>query len=133
MIWSKVLVNAGINPLAALTRLKNGELAAQPESRRLMSILVAEGAELAEHLGITLEDSDPVAHTLGVALNTGSNTASMLQDILNGRKTEIESINGMLVQKGHEIGLSLPLNRAITLLVRLLEKSLVDWLDNDNT
>lgn len=131
--WSKVLVSSGINPIAALTRLKNGELAAHPESVRLMSILVGEGIELSEHLGIALEDSDPVARTLEVALNTGSNTASMLQDILNGRKTEIESINGMLVGKGHEVGLRMPLNRAITLLVRLLEKSTIGRIEKDNS
>lgn len=123
LIWTKVLVNVGINPLAALTQLKNGELAALPEGQALMSVLVAEGAELAERLGIALDEPDPVAHTLRVARTTGDNRASMLQDILNGKKTEIESINGMLVSKGWEIGLDLPLNRAITLLIRLLESS----------
>lgn len=123
VIWSKVLVNAGINPIAALTRLKNGELAADPESCALMSVLVSEGASLAERLGIKLAEPDPVAHTLSVAYATGDNMASMLQDIMQGRKTEIDSINGMLVQKGCEVGLVLPLNRTVTHLVHLLEKA----------
>lgn len=121
--WDKLLVNVGLNALAALTRVKNGELADNPEARALMGVLVAEGAELAERLGITLEEKDPVAHCLEVARNTGDNIASMLQDVLQGKKTEIDSINGMLLLKGREIGLELPMNKTITLLVRLLERS----------
>lgn len=124
LIWTKVLVNAGINPLAALTRLKNGDLVAMPESRVLMSILVAEGAHLAGRLGISLSEPDPVAHTLEVAHRTGNNLASMLQDIMQNKKTEIESINGKLVEKGSELGLTLPLNHTVTLLIRLLEHSI---------
>lgn len=122
-IWDKVLVNAGINALAALTCLKNGELAASPEARELMSGIVAEGVEVAARLGVTLEEKDPVAHTLEVARNTGNNIASMLQDVMQGKKTEIENINGMLLARGREVGLELPLNKLITTLLRLLESS----------
>jgi 2-dehydropantoate 2-reductase len=122
-IWSKVLVNAGINPIAALTRLKNGELAARPESRALMALLISEGASLAGRLGIKLAEADPVAHAIRVASATGSNAASMLQDVMRGNKTEIESLNGMLARKAREVGFDLPLNNAVTLLLRLLEKS----------
>lgn len=130
LVWTKLLVNAGINPLAALTRLKNGELASLPEGRALMSELVAEGALLAEKLGIRLDVPDPVAHTLSVARATGENAASMLQDILLGRKTEIESINGMLVKKAFELDLDLPLNRTVTMLLRLLgQRKIENGLD----
>ncbi len=122
-IWTKAIVNAAINPLAALTRLSNGRLAACEESRRLMRQLAEEGAQVASMLGIRLETDDPAAYALAVAENTGSNSASMLQDILNSRATEIESINGAIATMARKGGLETPLNRAITDMIRLLEKS----------
>lgn len=123
LIWTKALVNAAINPVAALTRLKNGELAELPESRALISVLAAEVAALAEKLGIKLDTEDPVGHTINVARATGANTASMLQDILQGKKTEIENISGVLIKKAQDIGFDLPMNRSVSMLVRLLERS----------
>lgn len=122
-IWTKVLVSVGINPLAALTRLTNGELATFSEGRELVSGLVAEAATLAAAMGIRLETEDPVGHVLEFARGAGRNRSSMLQDVLRRRYTEIDSINGSIVRYADELGLQVPLNLAVTRLIKLLERS----------
>jgi 2-dehydropantoate 2-reductase len=120
--WTKLIFNAATNPIGALTRLTHGRVCELPETRRLVSQLVAEGKAVAGALGITL-DSDPdelVDHAAKVAYEHRS---SMLQDVLAERNTEIEALNGGIVAFGAEQGVPTPLNQAILALVKGLEYS----------
>jgi 2-dehydropantoate 2-reductase len=121
LIWDKLLVNVGINALTAITMLQNGRLTQSPELTELMEAAVAEGAAVAAASGIKLGFSDPVAHTKEVSIATGQNRSSMLQDILNGRKTEIDMINGAIVREGQKVGVPAPVNRTLTNLVKYIE------------
>jgi 2-dehydropantoate 2-reductase len=120
--WTKLIFNAATNPLGALTRLTHGRVCELPETRRLVSALVAEGRAVADALGITL-DSDPdelVDHAAEVAYE---HRASMLQDVLSERPTEVDAMNGGIVRFGSEQGVPTPLNEAIAALVKGLEHS----------
>ena len=120
--WTKVIFNAATNPLGALTGLTHGQVCEHEPSRRLASGLVAEGVALAGAQGIEL-DSDPeemIDHAARVAYD---HKASMLQDVEAGRRTEVDSLNGALVEWGERLGIPTPLNRAIWALVRALEDS----------
>ena len=93
-----------------------------PQTRRLVSELVAEGCAVADALGITL-DSDPdelVDHAAKVAYE---HRASMLQDVLAGRPTEVDALNGGIVRFGAENGVATPLNEAVAALIKGLEHS----------
>jgi 2-dehydropantoate 2-reductase len=120
--WTKLIFNAATNPIGALTRLTHGRVCELPETRRLVSALVAEGKAVADALGITL-DSDPdelVDHAAKVAYE---HRASMLQDVLAERATEIDALNGGIVSFGREQGVPTPLNEAIVALIKGLEHS----------
>ena len=120
--WTKLIFNAATNPIGALTRLTHGRVVELAETRQLVSRLVAEGKAVADALGITL-DSDPdelVDHAAEVAYE---HRASMLQDVLAERVTEIDALNGGIVRFGSEQGIPTPLNEAITALVKGLEFS----------
>jgi 2-dehydropantoate 2-reductase len=120
--WTKLIFNAATNPVGALTRLTHGRVCELPDTRRLVSALVAEGVAVADALGITL-DSDPdelVDHAAKVAYE---HRASMLQDVLAERATEIDAMNGGIVRFGREQGVATPLNEAITALIKGLEYS----------
>lgn len=123
LLWSKLAVNAGINPLAALTRLNNGELAASNAGRELMCELVQEVVQVASAQGIQLDSADPFAHTLKVAEATARNKASMLQDILAGRRTEIDYISGAVVRYAEQYGIAAPANKRMLQLIKILERS----------
>ena len=120
--WTKLIFNAATNPIGALTRLTHGRVCELPETRRLVSALVDEGKAVANALGITL-DSDPdelVDHAAKVAYE---HRASMLQDVLVERATEIDALNGGIVSFGRQQGVPTPLNEAIAALIKGLEHS----------
>lgn len=123
LIWGKLLVNVGINALTALTGLKNGQLLDHPETVELMELAVLEGFEVCKAKGIKLPYQDPVSHAREVAMATASNRSSMLQDVTNQRKTEIEVINGAIVREGQALGIQTPVNKVLTNLVRTLERT----------
>jgi 2-dehydropantoate 2-reductase len=120
--WTKVIFNSATNPLGALTRLTHGRLCELPDTRRLITQLVDEGKAVAAELGITL-DSDPdelVDHAAKVAYE---HRASMLQDVLAERATEVDALNGGIVRFGEEQGVPTPMNQAIAALIKGLERS----------
>lgn len=125
--WTKLIFNAATNPIGALTGLPHGVACDQPQLRKLISGLAAEGVAVAKALGIT-PDSDPeklIDHAREVAYH---HKASMLQDVLAKRRTEIAALNGGIVRFGEETGVPTPLNRAIQALVEGLEHS---WTRKD--
>ena len=120
--WTKLIFNAATNPIGALTGLPHGVACDQPQVRQLISGLVAEGVAIADALSITL-DGDPeelIDHARDVAYN---HKASMFQDVLARRPTEIAALNGGLVQFGEQTGIPTPLNQAIWGLMEGLEHS----------
>lgn len=123
LIWSKLIVNVGINPLAAITRLKNGQLLEYAGTEKIMELAVKEALKVAEKKGIEIIFPDPLAHVKKVAGATAGNTASMLQDVLAGRQTEIDNINGAIVAYGRELKIPTPVNETLTALVKTIESS----------
>jgi len=121
LIWDKLLVNVGINPVTAITNLKNGEILDYPEILRLSVDAVEEAMKVADAIGIKLETPNAVDHFKEVCKVTGENTSSMLSDVLNKRKTEIDNINGAIVREGVKLGIDTPMNALLTRLVGLKE------------
>lgn len=123
LIWGKLFANIAINALTAITGLKNGRLLDFPETTRLMELAVREAMNVAAKKGIVLEMDDPVGHARKVAELTAGNRSSMLQDISAGRQTEIDVINGAIVQEGERLGIPTPVNMVLASLVRVRQKT----------
>ncbi|WP_298819976.1 ketopantoate reductase family protein [Chloroflexus sp.] len=121
LVWGKLIVNVGINALTALLRVPNGALANIPAASKLVQRAVEEAVAVARAAGITLALADPVAETLAVAQTTAANYSSMLQDILRGAPTEIDTINGAIVREGQRVGVPTPFNEILCDLVKALE------------
>lgn len=121
-VWGKLLVNAGINALTALTGFKNGQLLDYPETARLMENLSLEAAEVARKKGVRI-DEDPIEKVRKAAAATRENRSSMGQDFDHRRKTEIDAINGAVVREAQSLGIFVPFNQAVTDLVKAIEKS----------
>jgi 2-dehydropantoate 2-reductase len=122
LVWSKLVVNVGINALTALVNRQNGRLLDLEETRSLMADLVAEAVAVATARGITLTYADPLQTVYDVAKKTGANRSSMLQDFDRGRETEIDFINGAIVREAGALGIPVPVNAAITRLVKALDR-----------
>lgn len=116
---AKLLVNVAINPLAALFRVPNGALL-EPPHRVLLEALVHEAWPVLRQAGLDLDEDAALARVVAVATATAGNRASMLQDVLAGRRTEIDAITGTLLTMAEADGLELPTHRAVFTLVRRL-------------
>ena len=102
VLWNKLLINAGINPVTALTRLTNGQLPAIPEAWEVVTAAVQEAYAVAEARGIALA-AEPISRVKKVCQDTAGNYSSMLQDVLARRQTEVQAINGQIVLHGQQL------------------------------
>ncbi|MEK4662484.1 2-dehydropantoate 2-reductase [Priestia sp. FSL H7-0729] len=116
LIYRKLLINAVINPLTALWRIPNGELLITEERKRLMRQLYDEVWLVYSERGICL-DLDMWDQLISVCRSTATNTSSMLADVLAGRGTEVESINGHIVRMARELGLVAPTHEILLHLI----------------
>lgn len=122
-LWAKVVVNAAINPLTAITGLRNGALLEIPALRDLMQRAAEEAIDVARAEGAPLPDDDLLLRARRVAELTAQNKSSMLQDVERGRRTEIDAICGEVVERGLRQGVDAPINLALRALVKGIEES----------
>jgi 2-dehydropantoate 2-reductase len=121
VLWKKLAVNAVINPLTAITRAPNGKLLEHPELEPLFSEIVEEVWRVAARYKIPLPTPpELVEEVRRVCRVTAANRSSMLRDIEEGRRTEIDSINAAVVRLGKERGVLTPANLALAALVQTL-------------
>ena len=118
VIWLKLLVNAGINALTAILRVRNGAILDHESTRGLMDAAIREGVRAAATQGVEFDEEKIIAAVEEVARKTALNRSSMLQDILAERRTEIDFINGVIARLG-----AAPVNHALTALVQGLEST----------
>jgi 2-dehydropantoate 2-reductase len=120
--WTKLIFNAATNPVGALTLLHHGAATFFPPTGELFNALIDEGSAVAKALGVTLH-GDPRELVKKGANAPGKHKASMLQDVLAKRQTEVDFMNGAIVHWGEKTGVPTPLNRALWALVKGLEHS----------
>jgi 2-dehydropantoate 2-reductase len=119
-MWRKLIVNCVINPINAMTRTEVGAIA-DDRLRPLKQLIVDECVAVARADGITL-DGDLVA-AIDRQYGPSRNLSSMQQDLLKGRRTEIDHLNGAVVRLGERYGVACPVNQALTIIVKELERS----------
>jgi 2-dehydropantoate 2-reductase len=123
VVWSKLIVNVGINAVSAVTRLPNGKLLDHDGARDVMRQAVQEAVKVAKRKKIKLAYDDPIQKVESVCKATSANLSSMLQDVLNKKRTEIDFINGAIVRQAKALGIQTPVNDALTNLVKAIESS----------
>lgn len=123
--WTKLIFNASTNPVGALTLLHHGAAARFAPTGQLFNDLIAEGEAVAKKMGIKLH-GDPRDLVRKGANAAGKHKASMFQDVLAKRQTEVDFMNGAIVQWGEKVGVETPLNKALWELIKGLEHS---WTD----
>jgi 2-dehydropantoate 2-reductase len=112
-LWLKLAINCAINPLTALHRCVNGELARRPELAAEVARLCDEIAAISAAAGYAEAARGIHEAVAAVIAATAANRSSMLQDVLAGRRTEIEHITGYLLAVAGRCGIEAPRNRAV--------------------
>jgi len=125
-LWSKLIINAGINALTAITRLHNGKLLDYEGTRNILRLAVNEAVKVAKRKRVKLAYDDPLSKVEAVCEATANNVSSMLQDVLKKKRTEIDAINGVIVRHADELGIAAPVNTLLVDLVRTIEASYKD-------
>lgn len=121
-IWEKVAFNAALNSIAAVTGARNGAMDNAP-ARRIASAIAEEVVATAHASSVSADLSRVLAEIDDALTGHPEHRASMLQDRLAGRPSEIEAINGAVVQYGQESGVPTPVTRTLADLVRLIERN----------
>ncbi|MFX0064432.1 MAG: ketopantoate reductase family protein [Candidatus Hermodarchaeota archaeon] len=115
-VWQKLAVNAAINPLTALTGLKNGGLLRSSTLIAIIKEIVLE-VETVARVSEDLRLKNTLEKVIEVLKDTRQNKSSMLQDIEAGRKTEIDFINVQIVKRGQRLNLRTPYNQLLAALI----------------
>lgn len=118
-LWEKLAVNAAINPVTALTGLRNGEAAERTAG--VMRRAAEEVERVASAQDVRIDGA--AERALEVAEATAENESSMLQDLRAGRGTEIDALNGYVVECAEETGVESPTNRTLAALVKTRTES----------
>lgn len=123
-IWTKLLVNVGLNAPLALLGIRNGFIADSANALEIGRALVREGVAVAAAEGYQLDGEEIVHHYyIEGSKVVGKNRCSMLQDVDKKRKTEIEKINGAIVKLGRRHNIPTPFNEVMTLMIGAKEDS----------
>ena len=121
-IWVKAVINSCINPLTAFFGCRNGYILENPILEKIVETVCEESTSVANAYGVKLSYLDMVNKTKEVIRETSENYSSMLQSVRKGKKTEIDSINGALVNIGRTYSIDVPLNEILVSLVKTLSE-----------
>ena len=121
-LWTKLVMNCAYNAISALGNARYGEMVAMPEVRGVMIEAIKEVARVAEAKGISLPDN-LIEATFKLADAMPVTMSSTAQDIRNGKRTEIDHLNGYVVRQGEALGIAAPVNRTLYALTKLLERT----------
>ncbi|NIE60442.1 MULTISPECIES: 2-dehydropantoate 2-reductase [unclassified Burkholderia] len=120
-IWEKVAFNAALNTLCAVTGCTVDQLGEHHDGPRLAQAIAAETAAVARAKGIAV-DGERIARNVEHAIRAHrGHRPSMLQDVLAGRRTEIDAISGKVVAAAREAGVAVPHAETLLALVRLID------------
>jgi 2-dehydropantoate 2-reductase len=125
-VWDKLLANAATGAVSAIAGLSYGPLYEQTLLADTAIAAVAEGMAVAKAAGIAITDSNPREPWLkaGAGLPRGFKT-SMLQSLEKGSITEIDFINGAIVDLGKQLGVPTPVNATLVACVKAIESKLI--------
>jgi 2-dehydropantoate 2-reductase len=123
-VWEKVIRNVVLAPVSAITRMDMAEVMSSAHGRHLVEKLLKEAIEVSATAGYSFGD-DFYDVTLEYLENAGHHKPSMLCDVMENRRTEIEFQNQKIVEYGEKLGVSTPCNNVITDLVRTIDDHLV--------
>ena len=119
-MWDKVVVNCVINPINAITRTEVGAIADE-RLRPLKQLIVEECRRVAGRDGVDLPAD--FVDRIDRQYAPSRNLSSMQQDLLKGRRTEIDFLNGAVVRLGATFGIDCPVNQALAMIIRAMERA----------
>jgi 2-dehydropantoate 2-reductase len=122
-LWKKLIINCAFNAISALGRARYGSIVSNPFASAIVKQVIEESVAVATAAGVAFGGVDLVDAGFKLGKEMHLATSSTAQDINRGRRTEIDSLNGYVVRRGAELGVSTPVNQTLHALVKLLEEA----------
>jgi len=124
LVWEKLLCNCAYSGPCGITERTVGEVMNDPDLSKISAACATEGFLVSQKKGIRLGFEDPVAYVRDFGSKIPNARPSVLLDLLLKKKSEIDVINGSIPRVARELGMTAPVNEAITALVKAKERSL---------
>jgi 2-dehydropantoate 2-reductase len=124
LVWEKLLCNCAYSGPCGVAEVTVGEVMNDPDLSRISAACASEGFAVAKKKGVKLGFDDPVAYVRDFGSKIPNARPSVLLDLLLGKKSEIDVINGSIPRVARELGMSAPVNEAITALVKAKERKI---------
>ncbi len=118
--WTKLIINCAFNALSAVAGIAYGPMMQVEGAGDVIASAVQEAADVARACGVAMPD-DLVAQILKIPAAMPNQMSSTAQDLLRGKPSEIDFLNGYVVRKGAELGIATPTNQALQVMVKLAE------------
>lgn len=120
-LWTKLTINCAFNAISALGRSRYGRMTRVPAVRDVMQRAVREAVAVARASDVALDEAAMLESVWKVADAMAEQYSSTAQDVLRGKPTEIDSLNGYVARRGEALGVDVPVNRTLHALVKLRE------------
>jgi 2-dehydropantoate 2-reductase len=124
LVWEKLLCNCAYSGPCGVAECTVGEVMNDPDLSRISAACASEGFAVAKKKGVKLGFEDPVAYVRDFGAKIPNARPSVLLDLLLGKKSEIDVINGSIPRVGRELGMTAPVNETITALVKAKERKI---------
>jgi len=121
-LWAKLILNCAYNAVSAIAKLPYGRLFENEGARDLMRLVVHECLAVAQRESITVP-GDSWQGVEGIAATMPAQFSSTAQDLMRGRRSEIDHLNGYIVRRGKSLAIDTPANQVLYSIVKLLESA----------
>lgn len=123
-LWAKFLVNCAYNGISAIGAIDYGQMVETAEVKKLIDALTAEFLLIAKKEGVNIPAEEAMNVNAQIPITMPRQKSSTAQDLMRGKQSEIDYLNGLIVRKGIEHNIPTPANQAIYALVKMLERKI---------
>ena len=121
LIWDKLMTNVSLSALTAILQCDMSYIAENEYAFSLCKSLIHEAVEVAAAMGIPFDEDVVIERVRKTSENNKGGYTSIMMDIRNGRKTEVDTISGAVVDKAKELGVPVPHHETVVKLIHALE------------
>jgi 2-dehydropantoate 2-reductase len=122
-LWLKFLVNCSYNGISAIGQIQYGKMVSNPQIVNLINQITDECLMVAQKEGVNISPIEASQANQAIGVTMSGQKSSTAQDLAKGKLTEIDYLNGLIVRRAAEYGLSAAANQAVYALVKMLEKN----------
>ena len=120
-MWLKFLVNCSFNAISGIGQIAYGEMVKSPGIVKLIEEITKEFLAIAELEDVNITMSEALAANASIAGTMATQVSSTAQDLARGKMTEIDFLNGYIVELGKRHGITTPYNESVHVLVKMME------------